>query len=160
MLISAPTISVIIFPVTTFPGKFTMLMLFRILPYICNVHVKIVPYSSVKHIFLFSLFFCIAEVNSLPINFGQERKRLHPSNAVSQAAVVALGSIRYPTFTCKCSGSGYRILSGEKTLANFKGFVTTNESFFAKFGGMASVCRISEQSMKVFSIQIHKSSLP
>ena len=99
-----------------------MLMLFRILPYICNVHVKIVPYSSVKHIFLFSLFFCIAEVNSLPINFGQERKRLHPSNAVSQAAVVALGSIRYmyQTFTCKCSGSGYHILSREKTLANFE----------------------------------------
>ena len=103
-----------------FREKFTMVILFRILPYICNVHVKIVPYTSVKHIFLFSLFFYIAEVNSLPINFGQERKRLHPSNVVSQTAVVALGSIRYPTFTCKCSGSGYRILSREKTLVNFE----------------------------------------
>lgn len=95
-----------------------MLMLFRILPYICNVHVKIVPYTSVKHIFLFSLFFHIAEVNSLPINFGQERKRLHPSNAVSQTAVVMLKSLRYQAFNC--SESGYHILSREKILANFE----------------------------------------
>lgn len=94
-----------------------MLILFRILPYIYNVHVKMVPYTSVKHISLFSLFFCIAEVNSLPINFGQERKRLHPSNAVSQTAVVTLEPLRYQTFNC--SGGGYHILSREKILANF-----------------------------------------
>ena len=93
-----PSISVVSFQITTFPGKFTNVMLVRILPHICNVHVKIVPYTSVKHIFLFSLFFYIAGVSSLTINVGQERKRLHPSDAVSQTAEVGLGLIK---ISCK-----------------------------------------------------------